>query len=650
MYIVAACCVALSLEFFARLYYRGRAGRRVWIGYVLSTTAALYSLYLAGLILIVQNGFLLLTALAKGARRGFWPRWLGAQAVTLSLFAPWLVLALEHMRTWSASRTFDLTLFVQLYGLLLSTGISTQIERYRPLTVSFTLLALVGLVVLWRQGEGGSRTGRDGWQGWERGLLLFLLLVLPPVTVYLLTLPRGLFSSPRMEARYLVIFALAYYLLLAATVSLVYQRWQWGGALLGVVVLLIFGWALGDYYQDRYLRDEFQSAVSIIKAYATPNDVALLVSGNRYPVFRYYHDRLIPAARRPQLYELPQYVDELTPENVEQELTRAIGDHPRMWLMLAESHLQDPQGAVESWMGAHYTRVLSHSFYHNRLALYASAPDRPAVPVTNLAPQYALQGMAGQNVVLGYDLPTTEYRPDDVVHLGLYWREMNSARVRVELVDRQGRAVESHPLFSSGDGLIRRQQVDFVILPFTPGGRYHFRLVTSEGEARWPVMSFGSLAVQGTRPLPPAGQPTHSLEARLGDVIQFHGYDLDPDGVLHPGGTLTFDLYWEAIGKIPLDYTVFIHLLGPFNPTTEGPVWAQHDGQPLEGQYPTRSWLVGPVIKDRHVVTLPPDMPPGEYPIEVGLYNLVTGERLPVIQPDGMGDTRILLSSVHVVQ
>jgi len=121
-----------------------------------------------------------------------------------------------------------------------------------------------------------------------------------------------------------------------------------------------------------------------------------------------------------------------------------------------------------------------------------------------------------------------------------------------------------------------------------------------------------------------------------------------PEGLVQPGEALAFDLYWEAIGKITVDFTVFVHLLGPFNPATGGPVWAQHDGQPLEGQYPTRHWLVGPVIKDRHVVTLPPDMPSGEYQVEVGLYLLATGERLPVNQPDGTRDTRILLSSIRV--
>jgi len=36
--------------------------------------------------------------------------------------------------------------------------------------------------------------------------------------------------------------------------------------------------------------------------------------------------------------------------------------------------------------------------------------------------------------------------------------------------------------------------------------------------------------------------------------------------------------------------------------------------------------------------------------VEVGLYLLTTGERLPAIQPDGTAETRILLSPIHVVR
>jgi len=648
MYAGAACCVMLSLECFTRLY-KGEAGRCAWAGYILGTTAALYSLYLAGLVLAMENAFLALIALARKQWPRRWLHWLGGQMAVLSLFAPWLALALGRMRTWSVSKPFDFSLFLQLYGLLLSAGISTRVTHYRPLVLGFALLALGGLVVLWRQRA--TDGGGEGWDGVERGLLLSLALSLPPAVVYLLTLPRGFLYSPRVEARYLITFAPPFYLLLAATAAFIYRQRRVAGVLVGLGILATSGWALSDYYEGRYLRDEFQSAVRAIGAYADPNDAVLLVSGNRYPLFRYYYERLIPAERRPELCELPRYAYEITPENAERELTRAIGDHPRVWLMLAESHLQDPRGAAERWMEAHYTPLMSHTFYHNRLTLYAPAPDRPVVPLSNLAPQYPLEGRVSGNTLLGYDLPTAEYRPGDTIHLGLYWREDTTAQVTVELVDPRGMALQRRALRGWGDGLIRRRQVDFAVLPFTPGGPYHFRLRPPEGKAPSSASPcFGDLMIQGTRPLPAPGFPSHPVEALLGGIIRFHGYDVTPEGSARSGGEMAFDLYWEAVEEIPVDYTVFVHLLGGFNPATGGPVWAQHDGQPLGGQHPMGHWRVGMIVKDRHVVALPPDMPPGEYQVEVGLYNLASGERLPVTQPDGTQDTRILLGSVSVAR
>jgi hypothetical protein len=45
------------------------------------------------------------------------------------------------------------------------------------------------------------------------------------------------------------------------------------------------------------------------------------------------------------------------------------------------------------------------------------------------------------------------------------------------------------------------------------------------------------------------------------------------------------------------------------------------------------------VVTDTYAIALPGDTPPGEYPIEVGLYRAETGARLPVaINGQAAGD------------
>lgn len=67
----------------------------------------------------------------------------------------------------------------------------------------------------------------------------------------------------------------------------------------------------------------------------------------------------------------------------------------------------------------------------------------------------------------------------------------------------------------------------------------------------------------------------------------------------------------RSIAVLPLDYTVFTHVLQP--PET---IWAQQD-KPLP---PMSSSSIGQVVSDTYELKIKPDAPPGVYEIEVGVY------------------------------
>ena len=89
-----------------------------------------------------------------------------------------------------------------------------------------------------------------------------------------------------------------------------------------------------------------------------------------------------------------------------------------------------------------------------------------------------------------------------------------------------------------------------------------------------------------------------------------------------PGDRVKLTLFWEGLAPLDEDYTVFAHLLGEYNPATQGPLWAGHDSQPIGGRYPTSSWKPGEIVLDVHHLDIPGDAPPGAYQLEVGLYLL----------------------------
>jgi hypothetical protein len=69
---------------------------------------------------------------------------------------------------------------------------------------------------------------------------------------------------------------------------------------------------------------------------------------------------------------------------------------------------------------------------------------------------------------------------------------------------------------------------------------------------------------------------------------------------------------------------------------------AQGDAPPMGGRWKTFLWLPGVAVDDAHTITLPPNLPAGTYHLLVGLYDPVTGDRLPL--PDGRDAMRFPIS------
>ena len=65
----------------------------------------------------------------------------------------------------------------------------------------------------------------------------------------------------------------------------------------------------------------------------------------------------------------------------------------------------------------------------------------------------------------------------------------------------------------------------------------------------------------------------------------------------------------------------------PMNPQTENELWAQ-DEHVAPGGFPTTEYVPGKLYLDSFRVTLPEDMPPGEYYLEIGWFDPRTGEQL----------------------
>jgi hypothetical protein len=136
----------------------------------------------------------------------------------------------------------------------------------------------------------------------------------------------------------------------------------------------------------------------------------------------------------------------------------------------------------------------------------------------------------------------------------------------------------------------------------------------------------------------------HPVRFDLGEQVALLGYDLS-DESLRAGDALTVTLYWQALARIPEDYKVFVHLVGP---GSEERIAAQSDNVPLDGTWPTWAWEPGHTVQDVTRLDLPADLSPGKYELRAGLYRASDGSRVPVQGPDGrVKDSAMILGQVQ---
>ncbi|MHB1005319.1 MAG: ArnT family glycosyltransferase [Chloroflexota bacterium] len=128
-------------------------------------------------------------------------------------------------------------------------------------------------------------------------------------------------------------------------------------------------------------------------------------------------------------------------------------------------------------------------------------------------------------------------------------------------------------------------------------------------------------------PAAPSVAPALATAFRFGDALGLSGYDSErASGAA--GERLDVALRWQALAAPGAAYTVSLQLLDG-----AGRLVAQHDGQPVGGQYPTSAWATGETVRDAHAIALPAGLPAGEYTLSVVVYDPATNARLPVAGP-----------------
>ena len=139
------------------------------------------------------------------------------------------------------------------------------------------------------------------------------------------------------------------------------------------------------------------------------------------------------------------------------------------------------------------------------------------------------------------------------------------------------------------------------------------------------------------------GRIEHPLDVEFGHQIRLLGYNL-PAETVTPGDILQLSLFWQALTPMTQRYKVFTHVLDPY-----GHMVGQRDAEPGGGVKMTTLWKEGEQVTDNYGLLILPGAPPGEYLLEIGLYEADSGLRLFVVSNKQEAGNSVVLQAIQVL-
>ena len=263
--------------------------------------------------------------------------------------------------------------------------------------------------------------------------------------------------------------------------------------------------------------------------------------------------------------------------------------------------------------------------------------------------------------LMGYQLLADRVEPGGSFQLDLYWKSLREVSenfsVFVHVYDRfgkvvgqvdatPGRGLRQTSLWQPGEIVHDRYQVPVSLETTVQGllrvhvGLYRFAdlaplpATDPQGKSLGTSVPVASLKASAPAAAPPP--PANPVYFDLGGQTALLGYDL-PSREGAAGRPLEGALHWKALRRMDRDYTVFVQLVGPKG------LAAQYDSQPMAGSYPTSFWDIDEVVVDPVVIPVGEDVPAGEYQLIAGMYELASGQRLPVAGGDHIDLGQVLV-------
>jgi 4-amino-4-deoxy-L-arabinose transferase-like glycosyltransferase len=447
--------------------------------------------YLGALALAILNLHVLITL--RGRTSAFQRRWIASMVIIGIVWLTWVIYAYPLTRSGSIADDFSPLLAFQLAATLYAVGTSINLGDYGVFAVMVSGCFAIGVALFARYDR-------------RSALLIALMAVIPPLTIYLLSILDTRFYSPKPEERYFIIFAPLVYVGIGVAIDQFYRL----NRVIGIALILggvgLYGVAYLDDHDQRYYRDDYATLFRAIHALARPDEPILFVSDDRYPLVYYHLNRAAGWQTPLQIVPIPAPEHGFSDDRME----ALIGSAERFWVVEIEQHFRDPQGFTTAWFAARYPRLYGERITYNGFTLYGvprPLTDAPMIPPV-----------------------IDQARPGDIARIG------GAGPIHLWYEDT--------PILT--DSAEQWRIVQFPIFGAYPNGGYQFE---HQG-AFYPFR-----VTEGNR----GGAPSVSRVLDFGD-LRLTGYHVQADRI-RPGETFVITLYWQVDQRPTRNYTVFAQLL-----------------------------------------------------------------------------------------
>ncbi len=333
MYIFTALFSVASVLWFARVL---RADRTVadWIGVSLAAGFALYTHFVAILVVVFQNAFVLYRAARRQIERGWFWRWVVVQA-GVALFALPLLIGLLYQQRhgwWGwVARKYGPPRLTEIVVVMQHFSVGTTFPGTRPWRIA--VLTVFAAILLSGLGPTLTRLARRRWRANRDDSVVFvwLYLALPMALAYAISQITPLFIT-----RYLVFVLPAYCLALGLGLASIPNRWlRWG---LALAIVALSAVSLHTLYRVQQ-KEDWRGAAAYVDNHVQPADVIFLVDEDIFIPFHHYFRHATDEQRVWRGLDDPQALDAL--------VEAAIIQHDRLWIVRSHAPGRALDQAIE---------------------------------------------------------------------------------------------------------------------------------------------------------------------------------------------------------------------------------------------------------------------------------------------------------------